>query len=592
MNSATVICQNCHSNFIIEPDDFAFYERIKVPPPTFCPECRQMRRVIFRNERTIYKRKCDLCQKEKVSIFHPSSPFKVYCYECFYSDNWNQYESGRDYDFSKPFFEQYRELVMRAPKLGLQKSNDLVNTEYGNHIGNDKNCYLVFASVNDEDCMYGSYISYSKNIVDGLRVFRSENCLECIDCQGCNNLKFSQQCQDSFDGHFLYSCRGCSNCFMCSNLVRGSYCIRNKQYSKEEYLKIIGTIDLGNRTKIDELVSEFRIMKEKTLQRSIEGFNHFGSVGNYLTNTKNCRNCFDLLDGENCRFVIYGNEAKDAMDAYAVYPKTELCYEVVGAGAPAYNAKFCYLPWVASNVTYCIDAFSGSHNCFGCNYIHKAQYCILNKQYTKEEYEELVPKIIKHMDEMPFKDSRGREYKYGEFFPMEFSPFAYNETIAQEHFPLTKEEALKQGYRWRDSDVRDYKITKKASEIPENIKDIGNSVLNEVIGCEHEGKCSEQCATAFKIVPEELNFYRRMNLPLPHLCPNCRHAGRLKQRNPFKLWHRKCQCIGGASENGAYKNAVNHQHGAGKCPNEFETSYSPERKETVYCEQCYQAEVV
>jgi hypothetical protein len=351
-------------------------------------------------------------------------------------------------------------------------------------------------------------------------------------------------------------------------------------------------IELGNRTAIDGFIAEFRSMKEKTLQRSIEGFNHAGSVGNYLTNTKNCLNCFDLLDGEDCRYVIYGNEVKDTMDSYAVYPKTELCYEVVGAGAPTYNAKFSYLPWTGSNLTYCINTLSGCHDCFGCNHINSAQYCILNKQYTKEEYKALVPRIIKHMDEMPFTDNQGRTYKYGEFFPMEFSPFAYNETIAQERFPLAKEEAIKRGYQWREPDARDYKITKKALELPETIKDAGDQILNEVIGCGHEGRCSEQCTTAFKIVPEEFNFYRRMNLPLPHLCPNCRHAERLKQRNPFKLWHRKCQCAGVKSENGAYQNTAKHQHGEGKCPNEFETSYAPERKEIVYCEQCYQAEVV
>jgi hypothetical protein len=379
---------------------------------------------------------------------------------------------------------------------------------------------------------------------------------------------------------------------MCSNLVRKSYCIRNKQYSKEEYKKLIEAVNLGDWNMTVELVSEFRSMKENTLGRSVEGFNHSGSIGNYLTNTKNCKKCFDLLDGEDCSYIIYGSEVKDTMDAYAVYPKTELCYEVVGSGAPTYNAKFSYLPWAGSNLTYCINAFSGCHNCFGCNHIHNVQYCILNKQYTKEEYENLVPRIIEHMDKMPFKDNQGRIYKYGEFFPMEFSPFAYNEVIAQEYFPLTKEEAINRGYQWRDPDVRDYKITKKSSEIPGDIKNISDSILNEIISCEHEGKCSEQCTTAFKIVPEELSFYRRMNLSLPRLCPNCRHAGRLKQRNPFKLWHRNCQCAGLKSENGVYQNTSKHQHGEGKCSNEFETSYSPERKEMVYCEQCYQSEVV
>jgi len=39
-------CQNCKKDFTIEQDDFSFYEKIKVPPPTFCPECRYKRRII------------------------------------------------------------------------------------------------------------------------------------------------------------------------------------------------------------------------------------------------------------------------------------------------------------------------------------------------------------------------------------------------------------------------------------------------------------------------------------------------------------------------------------------------------------------
>ena len=41
-----------------------------------------------------------------------------------------------------------------------------------------------------------------------------------------------------------------------------------------------------------------------------------------------------------------------------------------------------------------------------------------------------------------------------------------------------------------------------------------------------------------------------------------------------------------------YQNTVEHSHHKGKCPNEFETSYAPDRPEIVYCEQCYQAEVI
>ena len=219
-------------------------------------------------------------------------------------------------------------------------------------------------------------------------------------------------------------------------------------------------------------------------------------------------------------------------------------------------------------------------NILGCEGLRKKSYCILNKQYTKEEYEKLLPKIIQHMKIVPYIDKKGRIYEYGEFFPSELSPFAYNETIAQEYFPLTKKEALKQGYSWQDTEERNYKIDIENKDIPDNINDVSGDVIGKVIACGHAGTCKHQCTEAFKIIPEEFKFYKRMNLPLPRLCPNCRHYARINLRNPLKLWDRMCMCE---------KNS--HFHAEKKCEVEFKTTYAPERPDMVYCEKCYQQEV-
>ena len=176
------------------------------------------------------------------------------------------------------------------------------------------------------------------------------------------------------------------------------------------------------------------------------------------------------------------------------------------------------------------------------------------------------------MEKLPFIGNNGRVYKYGEFFPIELSPFGYNETSAQEYFPLTKEQALEQGYSWKDPEPRNYQIDIKTADLPDNIKDVKDDIVGKVIECGHKGACNEQCTEAFRIIEPELAFHRRMNLPLPRLCPNCRHYQRLKQRNPLKLWKRQCQAPG--------------------CANTFETSYAPDRPEIVYCEGCYLKEVV
>lgn len=212
---------------------------------------------------------------------------------------------------------------------------------------------------------------------------------------------------------------------------------------------------------------------------------------------------------------------------------------------------------------YCIACHSCS-DCFGCVGLRSKQYCILNKQYTKEEYEGLLPLIKKHMVDIPYIDSKGIKYGYGEFYPIEFSPFAYNETMALEYFPKIKEEAIKEGYLWRDKNPGEYKITINSIDLPDNIKDVTEDITKEVIGC-------GVCKNAYKIIKAEVDFYKRFLIPLPHSCFNCRYLERRAKANPLKLWHRKCMNIG--------------------CINEFETSYAPDRSEIIYCEQCYAREV-
>jgi len=231
-------------------------------------------------------------------------------------------------------------------------------------------------------------------------------------------------------------------------------------------------------------------------------------------------------------------------------------------------------------VNYSVLCPNNDNNLFGCIGLRNKSYCILNRQYTKEEYEELIPKIIKQMDKIPYRDGKGVVYKYGEFFPSELSPFAYNETIAQQHFPLVQKEAEKQGYKWKEKEIKNYEVEVKMEEIPDNIKNATESIVNRAIECAHKEQCNEQCTKAFKIIEPELQFYKRMNLPLPRLCPNCRHYQRLSKRNPMKLWHRTCMC-----------DKTSHFHDKEKCGVKFETSYAPDCPEIVYCERCYQQEV-
>jgi len=597
MSEQTKQCQNCKKEFIIDSQDFAFYKKIKVPSPTWCPDCRLQRRLVFRNEKTLYSRKCDLCKETMISIYHKDSKCVVYCQKCWWSDKWDPIDYGLEYDFNKPFFEQFNELKKKVPRVSLVNTKS-VNSEYTNLAADNKNCYLLFESSNNERCDYSYWMQLSKDCVDCSFVNNSQLCYEVLVAWNCYQLFFSRECRDCVDSYFLKYCIDCSNCYACVNLRHKKYHIFNKPYSKEEYLTIIKRkqreLLKGN---LSELKKEFEdfvlkyINKYSYIQKSVN------STGNYLLNTKNCKFCFHSYDAEDCKYGYHvWRNSKDNMDVCTVGREAELIYETINTGMNVNNIKFGILNWHNNHHVEYSDSCQSSSDLFGCLCLRSKQYCILNKQYTKQEYQELMPKIIEHMNQMPYIDGQKRIYKYGEFFPLDLTLFSYNETSAQDHFPFTKKQAIEQGYSWKDSDSRNIKPTVKSEDLPEHIKDIEDSIIKEIVECTHQGKCDENCTTAFRIIPQELDFYRKMNLPLPRLCPNCRHYQRIKQRNPLKLWKRRCMCNGKQSKFGdlvseSYINTIEHFHKDEPCSNEFETTYAPERPEIVYCEACYKQEV-
>ncbi|MEK7546683.1 MAG: hypothetical protein AAB536_00670 [Patescibacteria group bacterium] len=588
--SSVQACQNCKKDFVIEPEDFDFYKRMKVPPPTFCPDCQMQRLMMWRNERSLYKRK-DESGKDIISIFSPDKPFKVHSKDYWWSDEWNPLDYGKEYDFSKPFFVQFKELLEQVPLEPLFNRN-AVNSDYCNHTEDMKNCYLSFACIWDENVSYSRGAMHCKDSFDISLGNKCELNYESIGCEDCYRVFFSKHSYACRDSAFLMDCRGCQNCFGCVNLRNKSYYIFNQPFTKEEYFEKIKEFNLGSFEAVQKIKAQFAELCEKQIYRYAHIINSPNSTGEILDNCKNCKWCFDMVDNvEDCKYTANGGyNLKDTYSSYGV-GVGELMYQAIDTGLGTSMVSSVVVLRNGRNVSYALSSY-GSSNTFGCVSLRNKQYCILNKQYTKEEYEELLPRIIKHMNDMPYVDSKGRVYKYGEFFPPELSPFAYNETIAQEYFPLGKEQALNQGYKWKYPEQRSYKITLKPENLPDNIKNVDDSILKEVIECQHNQKCNQQCTQAFRIIPDELSFYKRMNLTLPRLCPNCRHYERLNQKNPYKLWHRKCQCAGVKSENGVYTNQVKHQHNDNYCPSEFETSYAPDRPEIIYCEQCYNAEVV
>jgi len=561
----TKICQNCKAKFVIEPEDFEFYKKINVPEPSFCQECREQRRIAFRNERALYKRKCDLCGKVVVSRVSSDKLYLMYCKKCWWSDKWDGLEYGKDYDFKRPFFEQFRELLFSAPHVSILNANT-VNSDWVNQESDDKNCYLNVGGHFNEDSAYNTYEVYGKDCFDNFWLFKSELCYENINCENCYQVLFSQNCSGCHNVALCYDCRNCQNCFGCAGLRHKKYHIFNKPYSKKDYQEFLRNNSLESYKNLRTLKQRTKKIWLSVPHRDVSIVKSVNSWGNSINESKNAKNCWQADKVEDSKHLYITAWLKDCYDCSS-FGSGELCYEVAHSMG-LYNSKFLLFIMGgasaekihSSDLEYCYAVVT-SHNCFGCANLRNQEYCILNKRYSKEEYETLLPKIKKHMEEMPYKDKKGRIYRYGEFFPIEFSPFGYNETAAQDYYPLTKEQALKLGANWSDYES---KIKHKFSDykIPDDIKDVKDDILTEILKCKKTGK-------AYKIIPMELKFYRKMGLSIPRICPLQRHKNRLAMLSSRRLYQRKCA----------------------KCKKEIQTTYTPDRPEIVYCEECYLKEV-
>ena len=538
------ICQNCKNNFEIKQEDLNFYEKIKVPPPTFCFKCRLARKLIWRNERSLYKRTCDLCKQNIISMYKADVLFPVYCHDCWWSDKWDPTDFGTEYDFDIPFFEQFKKLQETVPRSASYATKN-INSDYCNYTAHMKGSYLMFGSWFSENCGYGQTVLSSKECWDCVFVRDCELCFGSTDCTKCNQVLFSKQCTACIDSVFIYDCRNCQNCLFSYNLRGKNYHILNKQVSKEEFNKIKKEI-FSSHSALEEAKNKFKkIIQENAIHRFMTGEHNQNVSGEFISNSKNVYESYYIDNGENEKYAVRGGIGqKDTFDGFGVHAG-ELCYECNNIDFSS-RCFFAINGENNMNSEYLVDC-DHITNSFGCISIRKKEYCILNKQYTKAEYEILVEKIKQHMKEIPYLDKKGNVYKYGEFFPFELSPHKYNETLAQEYIPVDEEQAEKLGYFWDNTEEKNYIPTKNWKDLPNAIEKVSSDILSEIILCEAWDKNKKEaqnhkCTKAFKITQNELNMYIKWGIPIPTKCPNTRYFEMSKERNSINFWHRKCMC--------------------------------------------------
>jgi hypothetical protein len=557
-------CEKCKKNFELPEAFVGLFEKLHpviggtkhvIPYPTCCPNCRYQRRLSHRNEWNLYRRKCSGTGRQIISIYSEDKPFTVFAQDYWWSDKWDARSYARDFDFKRPFFEQFAELQRDVPRVAVTNTNS-ENSEFTNQCCDNKDCYLCACTSFCEKVFYGYWNQSCRECLDCYAIDRCELCCECLNSSNlyhCAYVIDSESCSNSW---FSSDCRSCSYVFGSHGLRNKSFYWFNESVTENEWHARFNAIRFVHDT-INALQIKSSEISKNLPKKFYHGKMNESFSGDYVFNSKNTFSSFNCKD---CWDVWYSQDAwrmKDSSDITEVLD-TERCYEIEGAIA-AFSG-WIMKSWPIDNSFYCELCFQSS-NLFGCVGLRNAKYCVFNKQYSEAEYYELVSRLIAHMRETG---------EWGEYFPAENSPFGYNETVANSYFPLTKAEVRQKGWRWHD-ELKAVSATGVTAAALGTIGEVTDDILKQVILCEESGQ-------PFKIIAQELAFYRKMGLPIPCRSPATRRLARLALRNRREL--RKGRCMNLAARH-------SDRDESGRCLVEFDTSFPQDCTGKVYCEECY-----
>ncbi len=318
------------------------------------------------------------------------------------------------------FLEDFKRLQLEMPRIALQFSNS-ENSDYTNYAFKNKNCYLVFGSHYNEDTLYGQYVYKNVSCADCDRVDEAELCYESSYCSNIYNCNYLFNCFSSSDCEYGFDLVNCKNCFLSAGLRTKEYHIQNKPVPKERYAAEVKRWKETHT--VQQLLDELEKVRRTVPHIAVIQKNCENCVGSFL---ENCKNCFDCYNGTNLEDCLYmktiAHAAKDCVDCDSIgYDPSELLYECIGNSGNV-NCNFCYASWHNSDLEYCEQVFNSKH-CFGCISRSHAEYEILNKKYSPEEYFKKVGEI---------KDELRREGMYGKWLLP--STYPYEDTIAPLYF--------------------------------------------------------------------------------------------------------------------------------------------------------------
>ena len=549
--------RHCEGEFEITEEDIKFLKMLRAPALNYCPTCRRIRRFVYMGLSQLFKIKCDALNHGElmISILSEDCPFPVYDYKYFISDDFDPFIFGRTYKDGNDPMEILWEMRKEFPMPSfLNRDPSSVNSEYSNGGRNTRNGYYIFGCYNSEDIWYSVMAGKSKDVMDSRYATKCEHCYSIFHSENIYKSSFIYFSKDCTDSMFLFDCRNCDSCFGCVNLRNKRYCVWNKQLSKSEYETFMKSVFPLRRESVEiyikklwELVGQFPTNASRNT--SVKNV-----VGVMLSNIQNSYDITESKDSEHIRHADGGLGAEDSMD-FTYSGSTNLVYGTINVGSQSNNIKFSISSKYCTNCEFVFNS-KNLDNCFMCFGLQNKSYCVLNKQYSKEKYWPLVDKI---------KCEMWKRGEYGDGFPMKFSAQAYNMSIASVSFPLSDVEIVKLGgylAKEPESNAGEEVKTLSGDKIPQTIDEASDDVVNCAIICEKTGR-------PFRIIASELEFYRKMKLPIPSVHP----VIRMNEKAGIVRIGRK------------------HLATCANCKKSIYSVYNPKDNYTLYCTECFQKEV-
>jgi hypothetical protein len=431
-----------------------------------------------------------------ISIYPPERVPKVY--------RSSDYNTSHSEDVWEDFFKSFDSLITHTWYTNLAQIQS-ENCDYADTVVRSKNAYLSSVVINEcENVVYSSSVKdKSANVFNSMMVWKnSENVYHSRTVISWFNIFYSNNILNSNNIWFSSNLVGCAECIKCDDLENKSYCFENKEYSKEEYTQKKAEFLLT----LVQQEADFYYPASHNIwgsgvqgQSNIECFDVSNAYFSY--NTKNAHNIF-----------LHGS-AQGSENSYDCFtggsPYSQYMYGVMGAGAAEHVYCSVFVNGGSSNIYYCINMEACSF-CLGCIGLQNKSYCILNKQYSKEERYDKVNEIFWRME---------TDWVLWLFFPWSLNPFYFNDTAAYLIDPsFTKEEVTVAWYLWRDEpikvDIPIWAEIVKVSELGqfesrdgEGTWTIDSSILKKVI--------VDEQGNSYRIVKMEYDFLVKHSLPLP-----------------------------------------------------------------------------